>query len=216
MITLFTLPKPFLGHIGMIQRNAIQSWTRLHPDIDILIFGNEQGTAEVAAEFGIRHFPDVDVNEYGTPRMNGFFQQAEEAAPHSHMCYVNADIILFPDLLEAVAKVDLPKFVMGGLRTDYTSRSQSTSPVTIGLKPFVRTPRRMAHCTASAGSTTSSIPAACSAKSPVCLGSLVLGPMACVSRASSRWQASLPRRRGIPGRRPGAGHGGGRHASDWL
>jgi hypothetical protein len=32
---------------------------------------------------------------------------------------VNADIVLFPDLLEAVAKVDLPKFVMGGQRTDY-------------------------------------------------------------------------------------------------
>ena len=119
MITLFTLPKPFVGHIGMIQRNAIQSWTRLHPDIDILMFGNEQGTAEIAAEFGIRHFPDVDVNEYGTPRMSGYFQQAEEAARHSRMCYVNADIILFPDLLEAVAKVDLPKFVMGGRRTDY-------------------------------------------------------------------------------------------------
>jgi hypothetical protein len=119
MITLFTLPKPFVGHIGMIQRNAIQSWTRLHPDVDILIFGNEQGTAEVAAEFGIRHFPDVDVNEYGTPLMSGYFQQAEEAARHSRMCYVNADIVLFPDLLEAVAKVDLPKFVMGGLRTDY-------------------------------------------------------------------------------------------------
>jgi hypothetical protein len=119
MITLFTVPKPFLGHIGMIQRNAIQSWTRLHPDIDILMFGNEQGAAEVAAEFGIRHFPDVDVNEYGTPQISRYFQQAEEAARHSLMCYVNADIILFPDLLEAVAKVDLPKFVMGGLRTDY-------------------------------------------------------------------------------------------------
>ena len=119
MITLFTLPKPFVGHIGMIQRNAIQSWTRLHPDIDILMFGNEQGTAEIAAEFGIRHFGDVDVNEYGTPRMTGYFQQAEAAAQHLRMCYVNADIILFPDLLEAVAKVDLPKFVMGGQRTNY-------------------------------------------------------------------------------------------------
>jgi hypothetical protein len=119
MITLFTLPKPFVGHIGMIQRNAIQSWMRLHPDIDILMFGNEQGTAEIADEFGIRHFPDVDVNEYGTPRMTGYFQQAEEAARHSRMCYVNADIVLFTDLLEAVAKVDLPKFVMGGQRTDY-------------------------------------------------------------------------------------------------
>ena len=78
-----------------------------------------QGTAEVAAELGIRHFPDVDVNEYGTPLMSGYFQQAEEVARHSRMCYVNADIVLFPDLLEAVAKVDLPKFVMGGRRTDY-------------------------------------------------------------------------------------------------
>jgi len=119
MITLFTLPKPFVGHIGMIQRNAIQSWTRLHPHVDILMFGNEQGAAEIAAEFGVRHFPDVDVNEYGTPRMSGYFQQAEDAARHSRMCYVNADIILFPDLLEAVAKVDLPRFLMGGRRTDY-------------------------------------------------------------------------------------------------
>jgi hypothetical protein len=119
MITLFTLPKPFAGHIEMIQRNAIQSWTRLHPAIDILIFGNERGTAEIAAEFGIRHFPDVDVNEYGTPRMSGYFQQAEDVARYSRMCYVNADILLFPDLLEAVAQVDLPKFVMSGRRTDY-------------------------------------------------------------------------------------------------
>jgi hypothetical protein len=59
------------------------------------------------------------VNEYGTPLMNGYFQQAEELAQYSRMCYVNADIILFPDLLEAVAKVDLPKFVMGGRRIDY-------------------------------------------------------------------------------------------------
>jgi hypothetical protein len=122
MVTLFTLPKPFVGHIGMIQRNAIESWKRLHPDIDILMFGDERGAAEVAAEFGIRHFPDVEVNEYGTPLMSGYFQQAEEAARYSRMCYVNADIMLFPDLLEAVARVDLPKFVMGGRRTDHDVR----------------------------------------------------------------------------------------------
>ena len=189
MITLFTLPKPFVGHIGMIQRNAIQSWTRLHPDIDILMFGNEQGTAEIAAEFGLRHFPDVDVNEYGTPRMTGYFQQAEEAARHSRMCYVNADIILFPDLLEAVAKVDLPKFVMGGQRTDYDIETPSTSAVPIGLKPFARTRRRMAPCMASAGSTISSIPAACSVRSPGSPWAAGIGTMARVSRASSRRRA---------------------------
>jgi hypothetical protein len=119
MITLFTLPKPFVGHIEMIQRNAIQSWKRLHPDIDVLIFGDEVGTAEIAAEYEIRHFPDVDVNEYGTPRISRYFREAEEAARYSRMCYVNADIVLFPDLLDAVAKIDLPKYLMSGQRTDY-------------------------------------------------------------------------------------------------
>ncbi len=119
MFTLFTLPKPFIGHIGIIQRNAIRSWTRLHPDVEILIFGNEEGTAEVAAELGVRHIPDVELNEYGTPRMNGYFKLAEEIAHHPLMCYVNADIILFPDLIEAVKRVSLERFMMGGRRTDY-------------------------------------------------------------------------------------------------
>jgi hypothetical protein len=119
MITLFTLPKPFVGHIGMIQRNAIQSWTRLHSDVDILLFGNEQGTAEIASEMGLQHIPDVNLNEFGTPLMNGYFDKAEELSRHPVMCCVNADIILFPDLIEAVSKISLDRFVMGGRRTDF-------------------------------------------------------------------------------------------------
>ena len=187
MITLFTLPKPFVGHIGMIQRNAIQSWTRLHPDIDILVFGNEQGTADVAAEFGIRHFPDVDVNEYGTPRMSGYFQQAEETARHPRMCYVNADIILFPDLLDAVAKVDLPKFVMSGRRTDYDiDERRSTSAVpdwADALREDAQTNGTLHDFSAS---TTSSTPAGCSAtsrRSPWAAGTGTTG--SCTERAVS-------------------------------
>ncbi|WP_367875293.1 hypothetical protein [Luteolibacter sp. Populi] len=119
MFTIFTLPKPFRGHIGVIQRNAIRSWTRLHPEVEILIFGNEEGAAEFAAELGIRHIPDVELNAYGTPRMDGYFGLAEQIARHPRMCYVNADIILFPDLVEAAGRVDLERFVMGGRRTDY-------------------------------------------------------------------------------------------------
>lgn len=118
MLTLFTLPKPFIGHIGVIQRNAIRSWTRLHPEVEVLLFGNEEGTAELAAELGLRHFPEVGVNEYGTPFLRSYFQVAEDAARNPLMCYVNADIILFPDLLDAVAKVNLDHFMMGGRRTD--------------------------------------------------------------------------------------------------
>ena len=132
MITFFTLPKPFVGHIGMIQRNAIQSWTRLHPDVDILMFGDEQGTAEVAAEFGIRHFPDVEVNEYGTPRMSGYFQQAEEVARYPRMCYVNAGQPLPP---------------AGSTRSSAVCRIRSRPhPGSAVFRTRPRCPRRPVHC----------------------------------------------------------------------
>ena len=51
MLTIFAVPKPFRGHIGVIQRNAIRSWTLLRPACDIILMGNEEGIAEIAAEF---------------------------------------------------------------------------------------------------------------------------------------------------------------------
>jgi len=50
MITFFTTPKPFRGHIGVIQRNAIHSWKLVHPEAEVILFGNEEGAAEVARE----------------------------------------------------------------------------------------------------------------------------------------------------------------------
>jgi len=50
MITFFTTPKPFRGHIGVIQRNAIESWKRIHPSAEVILFGDEEGAAEAARE----------------------------------------------------------------------------------------------------------------------------------------------------------------------
>src|SRR5713226_719892 len=57
MLTIFSTPKPFRGHIGITQRNALRSWTLLHPEVEIILFGDEAGAAEVCAEFGLRHEP---------------------------------------------------------------------------------------------------------------------------------------------------------------
>jgi hypothetical protein len=50
MLTLFTTAKPFEGHSGVIQRNALKSWKLLHPDIEIILFGDDAGGAELARE----------------------------------------------------------------------------------------------------------------------------------------------------------------------
>ena len=105
MLTLFAIPKPFRGHIGIIQRNAIKSWTFSHPQCEIILFGDDEGTAEVAREFGVRHISQVARSKFGTPLLSDLFEKAQRLASHRLLCYVNADILLMSGLLEAVQVV---------------------------------------------------------------------------------------------------------------
>jgi len=102
MLTVFSIPKPFKGHIGTIQRNAITSWTLLRPRPEIILFGNDEGTAALAQELGLRHVPEIACNEYGTPLLGDLFRQAGRNADSKYMCYVNADILLVSDFARAL------------------------------------------------------------------------------------------------------------------
>lgn len=104
-MTLFAVPKAFHDHINVIQRNAIQSWKKMAPDCQIILLGSDEGTAEVAAEFGLHHIPDIATNEHGTPLVDDIFAKAEQAAASDILCYVNADIILMSDFADAVREV---------------------------------------------------------------------------------------------------------------
>src|SRR3977135_4400603 len=97
MITFFTTPKPFRGHIGVIQRDAIQSWTRIHPSAEVILFGDEEGAAEAARDLRIRHVPELKRNAHGNKCRSLIFDGAQALAPHSCLCYINCDIILLPD-----------------------------------------------------------------------------------------------------------------------
>jgi hypothetical protein len=120
MLTLFAIPKHFRGHIATIQRNAITSWTHLTSRPEILLFGDEEGTAEIAAELGLRHFPEVARNEFGTPLLDDLFRKARQQAATPLLGYVNADIILTNDFSAALDRVraHFEKFLMVGRRWD--------------------------------------------------------------------------------------------------
>ena len=105
MLTIFALPKPFEGHVGRIQRNAIRSWKRLGSRVEIILCGNDSGIAENAAEFGANHLPEIETNDFGTPLLHSAFRQAQDAATHDIVCYANADLIFGDDLLDAVERV---------------------------------------------------------------------------------------------------------------
>ncbi|HWY43290.1 MAG TPA: hypothetical protein VNX66_07335 [Candidatus Sulfotelmatobacter sp.] len=105
MLTIFSTPKPFKGHTGIIQRNAITSWTLLHPRPEIILFGNDEGTAEAAKDIGVLHVSEIARSEFGPPLLNDLFQKAEQQASHQTLCYVNTDIVLMDDLPAALARV---------------------------------------------------------------------------------------------------------------
>ena len=118
MLTIFAIPKAFAGHNGVIQRNAIFSWTLLRPRCEILLLGDDEGTKEAAEEFGATYIPDIARSEYGTPLLDSIFQVAQDAATTPLVSYVNADIILMSDFMAAVNSVserDGP-FVLSGQR----------------------------------------------------------------------------------------------------
>jgi hypothetical protein len=120
MLTFFTTAKPFRGHSAIIQRNALKSWKFLHPDVEVILFGNEEGTSEVSREFGLRHEPEVARNAAGLPYMNAMFDRAHEISSHEALCYANCDIILTSDFPEALGRVHAgaSDFLMIGRRWD--------------------------------------------------------------------------------------------------
>ena len=83
MLTIFSTAKPFCGGDLTRQRNALRSWTLLHPDCEVILFGDVPGAREVAAELGIHHVPDVLRSEYGSVRLDDMFARAQESARHS-------------------------------------------------------------------------------------------------------------------------------------
>jgi hypothetical protein len=119
MVTFFAIPKPFRGHINIIQRNAITIWTKQPFAPEIILLGDEHGTAQVAEELGVRHIPTVRCNEHGTPFLDDAFAQAQSLARYGLVCYVNADIMLTSRMSQALRAVAgrLRQFLVIGRRT---------------------------------------------------------------------------------------------------
>jgi len=115
MLTIFAIPKPFYGHIDIIQRNAIKSWSLLRPNCEIILFDDEENTTyKVAKEFGIRCIVNVKRNEFGIPLFNDVLAKMSEQSKNKIIALVNPDIILMNDFPRAVEQISFSKFLMMG------------------------------------------------------------------------------------------------------
>lgn len=116
MLSIFTVPKPFVGRIGEIQRNAIESWSALSPDVQVILVGDESGTAEIARDAGVDHVGGLVRNKRGTPQLDSAFALVSTVARSRLWCLANADVVLLDDFSDAVKRVAaaFDSFVMIG------------------------------------------------------------------------------------------------------
>jgi hypothetical protein len=105
MLTIFTVPKPFAGDIGRIQRNAIRSWKLLDPDCQVILCGDTPDLGQVAKRLEVDRANGIACTEFGTPLVSSAFSRAAELSRHEVLCYANADLIFLPDFLTAVEVV---------------------------------------------------------------------------------------------------------------
>ncbi len=113
MLTFFTTPKAFHGHIGTIQRNALKSWIQLDPRPEVLMMGDDPGVLETAQEFNFKHCP-LKTPAGQVPLLSDIFQTAYKEASYDYLCFINTDIILLDDFMPAFHKIrqKFTKFLM--------------------------------------------------------------------------------------------------------
>jgi len=100
-LTIFTAPKPFTNpHIDIIQRNALQAWTRLE-DVEVLLIGDEPGIPEAAMQMGVRNVREVERDENGIPIVRSVMEIGHTHSESPVLCFANADMILMSDVVGA-------------------------------------------------------------------------------------------------------------------
>jgi hypothetical protein len=121
LLTIFSIPKPFLGESDLLQRNAIGSWRQAAPDAEIALLGDAEGIRGAAQDFGLRHLAGIRCNDRGTPRLDGAFAAATAATSGPLLMYVNSDVILptgFGQIASQVHELSPQPFLAIGRRVE--------------------------------------------------------------------------------------------------
>jgi len=103
-VILFSTPRPFEGLYSIIQFNAMTSWAKAGARVALFGDREHEGDAAIslAESLGFEIVPVRQRSERGVPLVSDLFQQAANMAEVS--VYVNADIIVFDDVLPAIER----------------------------------------------------------------------------------------------------------------
>jgi hypothetical protein len=101
VLTIFSIPKPFEGSTGELQAAAVASWGRLGPGNQVVLVGEAPAAGPDASFDRVDAFqPDGS----SAPRLDDAFARVDAHARQPLRCFLNADIVLLPDLIPAVER----------------------------------------------------------------------------------------------------------------
>lgn len=119
-ISILACPKSFIGTAAAIQRTALATWQQISAPVEIILYGDSPGVAEVAAEHGVKHVPAVETAVSGVPLFSAIARHAAAEARYDWQIYLNADIILPPDLVSRLQPAANRSCMITGERMDLT------------------------------------------------------------------------------------------------
>eukprot|EP00053_Salpingoeca_punica_P009097 m.81418 g.81418 ORF g.81418 m.81418 type:complete len:764 (-) comp14876_c0_seq3:854-3145(-) len=102
--TIYITPAPFVDTNGRVQRRAIESWLRLTPKPRIIMLGQGEGYADVAAEYQLTVDPHLDLNFVMMPLAGSLLDRANGDGSDITVI-LNSDIILTQSFVDALAKM---------------------------------------------------------------------------------------------------------------
>lgn len=120
MLTIFCSPKPFIGETAWNQLNAFRSWRTIYPELEIFVFGAQEGAKEAAAEVKALLVPEIECSASGAPSFNAMASYVRRHGRFDLQVYVNCDILLNVTLIKAMvtAHQQFGEFLLVGERLD--------------------------------------------------------------------------------------------------
>lgn len=117
-LTFLSSPKAWTGVAAHHQEFAVRNWLSLHPDNEVILYGDAPGTREACQRLGVPHVPEIAATPKGIPYFCAIVGHAAQHARYDVQVYLNCDIMLRQDFLVTVGRITLPLFLIIGQRID--------------------------------------------------------------------------------------------------
>ena len=105
MVTIFTFPRPFKEPFLNAQKNAINSWKKIHPNVEIYLINDEENSSKAFAKKNGIKCIDGKFSEFGTPLLKDALEKIKQLAKHKDILFFNTDIIYIDGMLKSINKV---------------------------------------------------------------------------------------------------------------